>query len=487
MKKIIATAFVAVLVVAAISVYRAENTFLNLQLPPADSFTGIKFDEAQALQNFSDALKIPTVSHDDRRNFDAQAFLDFHAFLETAYPLVHRHAERSVINGYSLVYRLPGSNPALEPVLFMSHVDVVPVDDATRDEWTHPPFSGTVANEIIWGRGAIDDKIGVIALMEALELLLSENMTPERDIYLSFGHDEEVGGRDGAARIAEYFAAQGIRFDYVLDEGGVIAVGLIKAVDRPVAVIGVAEKGWVNIVLTVNTPGGHSSAPPDETGLGILSRAIVKLEDNPFPADLSLMNQHFEFIGAHASFTTRLFIANQWLFAPLVKKMLLAAPSTAASVRTTAAATMMSGSPKANILPTQARAVVNFRILPGETADSVKQRVIRIIDDERVTVSAEDGINPSPASPVDSRGFELIATTIRSLDEEALVAPYLMQGGTDAKHFYDLSDNIYRFLMLRATAETLTYIHGIDEQVPVEDYLQVIRFYYHLIRQSMAA
>jgi carboxypeptidase PM20D1 len=486
-KKIIVSTLLFVISLLAILSYRAATLYHDLQVEPAAGITEIGIDEESALQHFSDALNIPTISHDDRSNFDAEAFTDFHAFLQTAYPLTHQNASLSVVNDYSLVYHLRGADPSLEPVLFMSHMDVVPVEDITADEWTYPAFDGVVADGTIWGRGTLDVKFGVISLMEAMELLLSENARPQRDIYFAFGHDEEVGGSDGAAKIAEYFADQGIRFDFVLDEGGAVTEGLINTVERPVAVVGVSEKGYVNIALTVEAPGGHSSAPPDQTGLGILSRAIVRVEDNPFPAHLAHINQNFEFIGAHTSFVTRLFMGNQWLFSPLIKKMLLAEPGTAASLRTTTAATMVSGSPKANILPTRAKAIINFRILTGETVETVKQRVVELVDDERVLVSAEYGNNPSETSPVDTRGFGLIAATIRGMDEDIVVAPYMLQGGTDAKYFYAVSDNVYRFLMFRATAKTLKYAHGIDEQVPVADYLQAIRFYYHLIRQSMAA
>jgi len=487
MKKILSIIVVVVIVLSALLVYRAETTFQDLQIEPASGITQVGIDKESALQHFSDALKIPTISHDDRSNFDAAAFLEFHDFLEASYPLVHQHTERTVINDFSLVYHLPGYDPSLEPVLFMSHIDVVPVEEATRDQWTQPPFSGAVADGAIWGRGALDVKLGLISLMESLEKLLAEGISPQRDIYFSFGHDEEVGGRDGAAKIAEHFAQKGIRFDYVIDEGGAVTDGLINVVDHPVAVIGLAEKGYVNLVLTVNAQGGHSSSPPAQTALGILSRAIVKVEDNPFPVKLDYFNLNFEHLGAHTPFMTRLLMANQGLFNPLIKKQLLADTGTAAGLRTTAAATMISGSPKANILPTRSQAVINFRIFPGETVESVKQRVVSLVDDERVNVSTEFGNNPSPVSPVDSRGFDLIASTIRGIDESVLVAPYLLQGGTDAKYFYPLSDHVYRFLMFRATPDTLPRVHGIDEQAPVEEYLQAIRFYYHLIRQSMAA
>ena len=487
MKKALLIILITVIVISAILVYRAGTVFHDEQLEPATGITEISIDEQLATQHFSQALMFPTVSYDDRSNFDASAFNDFRDFLQSAYPLVHQNASPTIINDYSLVYHLPGSDPSLEPVLFMGHMDVVPIEEITRDQWTYPPFGGTVNDGIVWGRGSVDDKFTVIALMEAMELLLSEGVQPQRSIYLSFGHDEEVGGKDGAAKVAEYFKNEGITFDYVMDEGGVVIEGMMEGLDRPLAVIGVSEKGYVNMVLTVNAPGGHSSQPPEQTAVGTLSRAIVRVEDNPFPASLDYIKQTFGAIGAWMPFGKRLVMGNLWLFTPLVESVMLKSPGNAAGIRTTTAATMVTGSPKSNILPTRATAVINFRILPGETAKMVEERVIGLIDDDRVVVTNEFGSNPSPVSPTDSRGFRLISKTIRGMDENILVAPYMVRGGTDSKYFYAVSPNVYRFMMIRVDPETIKYVHGIDEHVAVADYLEAIRFYYHLVRQSMGA
>lgn len=486
MKKLILGLLVVIIVTAAILVYRAETTFHDWQLEPATGIDEINLDQRGAVQRFSRALTYPTISYDDRSNFDANAFLDFHTFLESAFPLVHERATKTLVNDYSLVYHLQGSDPTLKPVLFMGHMDVVPIEEITRGEWTHPPFDGVVDDGIIWGRGSVDDKFTVVALMEATELLLSENAQPRRSIYFAFGHDEEVGGKEGAAQVAKHFESQGITFDYVMDEGGVVLEGMIPDVDQPVAIIGVSEKGYVNLVLTVNAPGGHSSQPPEQTAVGILSRAIVKVEDNPFPAKLDYFYPTFETLAVEMPFGKRLAMSNLWLFGPLVEKVMLQSKDDAAGLRTTTAATMVTGSPKSNILPTRATGVINFRILPGETVESVKERVIGLIDDDRVEVTAEYGINPSPVSPVDSNGYELIAKTIRGMDENVLVAPYMVRGGTDARYFYSVSPNVYRFMMLRITPDTIGYVHGIDEHVATESYFEAIRYYYHLIRQSMA-
>ena len=487
MKKFLGTLLLCVVVLAAVMVYRAVTVFEDRQPEPASGYGEVRIDESAAVQRFATSLTFPTVSHDDRSRFDSEAFRGFAEFLEASYPAIHEQASRRLVNGYSIVYHLPGSDPSLEPVLFMSHFDVVPVEDSTLGEWTYPPFSGTVKDGIVWGRGSVDDKIGVIALMESLGALLADGIRPQRSIYFAFGHDEEVSGKDGAARIAEYFEKQGIRFDFVLDEGGAMTRGMLAGVDRPVAVIGISEKGYVNLVLTVQAPGGHSSQPPEQTALGILARAIVRVEDNPFPARLDYLLPTFEAIGAYTPFGTRLAMSNLWLLAPLVKRNLLNEKDSAAGIRTTTAATMASASPKSNILPTRATAVINFRILPGETVETVRQRVVELIDDPRVQVSTEYGTDPSPVSSIDSRGWAILGRTIRAMDDTALVAPYMVRGGTDAKYFYSLSSDVYRFLPVSVDAETIKYVHGIDERVAVADYLQAIRFYFHVIRQAAEA
>jgi carboxypeptidase PM20D1 len=486
MKKVLGILGLVVVLVLAIMVYRASSTYRDQSDQPQAEILDIAIDETAAVQRFARSLTYPTISHDDRSNFDAAAFSGLIDYLQSAYPLVHQRMQRTVISGYSLVYHLPGSNPDLQPVLFMGHMDVVPVQEDTLAEWTHPPFAGVVEDGMVWGRGSVDDKVGVIGLLEAAELMLQQGLQPERSLYLAFGHTEEVGGSDGAQAIAQYFQQQGIRFDFVMDEGGALTQGIMAGLQQPVAVIGLSEKGYVNLVLTVNDAGGHSSQPPDHTALGILAQAIVRVENHPFPARMDFLMPTFEAIGAYTPFADRLAMSNLWLLGPIVKSNLLKQPDMAAGLRTTIAATMASGSPKSNILPTRAQGVINFRILPGETVETVRQRVVDIIDNERVEVSVEYGGDPSPVSPTDTRGYQLIASTIRAFQPETLVAPYLVRGGTDAKYFYSVSDNVYRFAMVRVTPETVRYVHGIDERLPVEDYLLAVRFYFNMLKQAVA-
>lgn len=471
----------ALIVLAAFMVFRANTQFPDRQLYGAEPIAAIPVDADAMAARLAGAIKIPTISHDDRSNFDAQAFLDFHRYLEDNYPLINTSATRTVIADYSLVYRIEGRDPSLEPVLFMGHMDVVPVDPATAGDWSQPPFGGVIEDGVVWGRGAMDDKLTVMALMESMEMLLASGGTPARTVYFAFGHDEEVGGKEGAREIARSFAEQGISFDFVLDEGGAVTEGMVPGVSQPVAMIGIAEKGYVNLHLIVDAPGGHSSQPPPNTGAGILAQAIVKVEANPFPADLSAMEPNFAYLGHYFSLTTRLGLANTWLLSPLVEDILLSSPTSAASIRTTTAVTMLEGSSKSNILPTRAEAVVNFRILPGDSVASVKEHIERAIDDERVTIEVSMANEPSPVSSTDSFGFKLIESTIRGMDDTVLVTPYLVQGGTDAKHFVDLSDSVYRFMMFRANPISMKRVHGVDEQIAIDDYVEAVSFYHALL------
>ncbi|WP_158772028.1 M20 family peptidase [Paraglaciecola sp. L1A13] len=484
MKKILISFAVFILLLSGLLFYRANTFYDDQQYVVENPIKLVKIDTEAALKRFSQAIKIPTISFDDRSQFDHEAFLAFQQYLKDSFPLVHQRANLDVINDYSLLYHLKGSDPTLKPALFMGHMDVVPVDEATADQWQHPPFSGNVIDGTVWGRGTIDDKISVVALMESMEMLLAQNIQPKRSIYFAFGHDEEAGGKDGARQIAAFLAKKNVVFEFVLDEGGVVTQDMLPGVSKSVAVIGVAEKGFVNLRLTVKAPGGHSSQPPAHTAAGILAQAIVKVEASPFSADMRFILETFQHIGFATDLATRLPMSNLWLFSPAVESMMLDSPSSAASIRTSTAVTMLKGSSKSNVLPTEAEAVVNFRILPGDTIDSVTQHITKAIGDPRVEIEAFMTNEASPVSSTETYGYKLIEQTIRRLDPNLLVAPYLVQGGTDASNFYGLSDNVYRFMMVRLDPKTMKRFHGVNEQILVEDYMQAIQFYYAMVKQA---
>ncbi len=473
-----------VVVVIIIAFYRANTSYVDTQYYPANETQKVAVNVDKAIDTFSKAIQIATISKDYPAKVTPEPFLAFHQHLIDSFPTVHSVASREIINNYSLVYKFSGSDSSLKPILYMGHMDVVPVDDDTLDKWSHAPFSGTVADGIIWGRGAIDDKSTVMALMEAMEITLTQGKAPKRTIYFAFGHDEEIGGSQGAKKVAEYFQQAGVNFEFVLDEGGLITEDMIDIVDQPLAIIGIAEKGFMNIRLIAERPGGHSSMPPENTGPGILAQAIVKLEQNKFPATAKYTNITFDAVGSHSGFFMRFIMANQWLTEPLIINQMLNTQRTAAGVRTTTAVTMLKGSSKSNILPTKASAVVNFRILPGETTDTVLENVKSIINDDRISYEVFMANNPSKVSSTENVGYRLISQTIREFANDALVAPYLVMGGTDSKHFYPLTDSVYRFLMIRANPKTMKLIHGINEHISIENYVMSIQFFHELLRKS---
>ncbi len=370
----------------------------------------------------------------------------------------------------------------------MGHMDVVPVEPGTEGQWTQPPFEGRNADGYVWGRGALDDKASVVGLLEAVEQLLREGYQPRRTIYLAFGHDEEQGGPAGAPAIAALLGTRHVELEYVLDEGGAITDGILRGMSRPVAVLGTAEKGFVSVELTVAGTGGHSSAPPPQTAIGILSAAVGRLEAQQMPAQLKgVTEQMFAYVGPEMNFLPRVLLANMWLTRPLVVRQLQAAPHTNALLRTTTAATIFEGGVKDNVLPSRARAVVNFRILPGDTVAGVLEHVRRTIADERVQVEVLKTTTvsePSPVSGTDTPGYRVIERTIRELFPTVVVTPALVIGATDARHYTKLSPNVYRFLPAWLRPADLERIHGTNERISVENLAQFVKFYRQLIRNS---
>jgi carboxypeptidase PM20D1 len=341
-----------------------------------------------------------------------------------------------------------------------------------------------VADGFVWGRGAIDSKSAVMGQLEAIEALLTEGFRPARTVYLAYGHDEEIGGAHGARAIAETLKRRGVELEMVLDEGGVIGDGVLPGVSRPVALVGVAEKGFVSVELTVRQVGGHSSMPPANSAIGILSAAIARLEASPFPARLEgPTRQLFERLGPEFPIAQRAVFANLWLTRPLVVRKLQASPAMNAMIRTTTAATVFEAGDKENVLPSHARAVVNFRILPGDSVAGVVERVRRVVDDARVQVRITGGFSaePSLASSVDSESFRKLERAILSTTPDAIVAPYLVVVATDSRYYADLSRNVFRFLPVRATSRDLERMHGTDERIATTDYEKAIRMYRSLL------
>ncbi len=441
----------------------------------------------QAVTHLAEALAQPTVSQDFE--IDTLAFLRLDTFLTTSYPLVDSFLEVLPIVPFTKVLKWPGKNSKLMPILLMAHQDVVPVEEATRNQWTVDAFAGQVGENEIWGRGAIDDKGAIIAILESIEQLLGEGYVPERTIYLSFGHDEETGGHQGAQKVAAYFKNKGIKFEYILDEGLMILEQALPGLEKPLAMIGIAEKGYLTLRLEAKlTEGGHSSMPPGESVIGALSKAIKKLEERPFPAHIDgATGALLDYVGPELPPLTRALVANLWLTESIITHQLGKDPSSSAIIRTTTAPTMIEGGIKDNVMPTRASAQINFRIIPGETIASVTDRVKRLIDDPRIAILPVAGIGqdePSPVSETNTFGYQVIQKSIQQVYPEVLVAPALTVGQTDSRHFKELSENIYRFRPIQLKREDLTRIHGINEKISQQNLHQSIRFFRQLIQNS---
>jgi carboxypeptidase PM20D1 len=437
-----------------------------------------------AAERLAGALRIPTVSTDDPADFDAEAFRAMHRYLEAAFQRVHAQLRRETVAEHSLLYSWPGSDPALNGVLLLAHLDVVPVEAGTEAEWEQPPFAGRIADGFIWGRGAIDDKSSVVATLEAVEMLLAEGFRPTRTVYLAFGHDEEVGGTQGAQEIAALLERRQVELELVLDEGGVIGDGVLPGLDAPVALVGIAEKGFLSLELKTRAAGGHSSLPPRQSAIGVLSAAIARLENEPLRAHLEgATEQLFEGIGPRLPIARRAMFANLWLTRPLVTRALEASPTTNAMLRTTTAATVFHAGTKDNLLPSQARAVINFRILQGDSVAGVVQHVRRVIDDDRIEVKnvGRFSAEPSPPASTQAESYQTLERTIRSIEPDVTVAPYLVVVVTDSRYFVPRSANVLRFLPLRLGSHDLARMHGTNERISIHAHEQAVRFYRQLL------
>jgi len=481
---VIAVSLAALAIIIVIAIVAARTAaFKSRQTDTPDKIT-YPVDVNGAVARLSQAVAFKTVSGHDRSQFDFGRFSAFHAFLEKSFPLAHSTLQKQVINSYGLFYTWKGSNPGLKPILLMAHMDVVPASDVG---WTHPPFAGHIAEGYIWGRGTLDDKGSLLSIMEGIEYLAKNSLKPSRSIYLAFGFDEEVGGREGACKIAEHFRSQGLKFEYIIDEGMAATQGIAPGIPGWVALVGVAEKGYVSLELSCEAEGGHAAQPPRQTAVGILAAAVARLQARPFPARLTgPATSLFEYLGPEMPFPNKMIFANMWLFKGLVKRQLGKKPVTDASIRTTTAPTQFRGSDQDNILPMLATAVINFRILQGDTVESVIKRVTDVIADARIKIRSLAGniFQPSPASPVSGWSFKMLNDTIREIMPDALVAPTVVLGRTDSCYFVDLSPCCYRFVPQRVRSDELASIHGVNERLSVDSYGEMISFYIRLITSS---
>lgn len=471
---IAALLFAALIAVLAFNTVRLDRESLADAPPPPPAA------DAAAIDRLSQALRIQTVSSDAGPPTPASLAI-FAAHLERSFPRVHAALQREQVGG-SLLYTWRGTDSNASALLLAAHQDVVPIDAGSEVKWTHPPFSGAVADGFIWGRGALDDKGSLMAILEAVERRLMAGFRPKRTIYLAFGHDEELGG-SGAKAMAELLRSRGARVGLALDEGYAVLDGIIGGVGRPLALIGIGEKGYVSIELSASGSGGHSSMPTADNAAVHVARAVTRIADTPMPARIDgVTGEMLDSIAPYADPALKIALANRWLTAPLVKRQLLGSPSSAAGIRTTTAPTILQAGTKDNVLPQRARAVVNHRILPGDSIDSVLAHARNVIDDERIQIRPLPiRHNPGTPASTQSEEYQRLRQVIRTTFPHAPVGPALVVGATDGRHYEKLARTVLRFIPFTMRKDDLARFHGNNERIAVTDYMRAIGFYERLI------
>jgi carboxypeptidase PM20D1 len=482
MRKTFQTGFAGLVLLILIVVSR------TLMFTPSDSeaipIVEVAVDEDRLGQNLSAAIRFRTISNQPPTPMDPAPFEGFIDWLNATYSEVANKLKQERLGGYSLLFTWQGTNPDLKPILLTGHYDVVPIIPGTEELWTHPPFSGDITDGVVWGRGALDDKSAVIAMLDAATLLLNEGFQPERTIYFSFGHDEEIGGNNGAGSVVDHLANQGVQLLWSLDEGSFLLQGMLPGVEGFVAPINVAEKGYMNLDIVAKAKGGHSSVPPRQTAVGRLADAIIKLQDSPLPGGLTGVSaEMFDILGRHMPFGQRMIFANQWLFGGLLEQILGDVDFANAMMRTTTAPTMLSASVKENVLPIEAIARVNFRLHPRDTVETVHAHVNEAVGNEyiEVRVGATAGGPASAVSSWTAQGYTDISRSIREIYGDAIITPGLMVAGSDTKHYGRIADDSYRFNPVAISQQDMSGFHGTNENISVENLVRATKTYVRLM------
>jgi carboxypeptidase PM20D1 len=473
-------ALLAGVVLARIHLHASAQPALLAQRPAPP-------DVRALAQRLAEAVRIETISYDDRPDASAEAFRQLHHHLEASFPAAHRALRRETVNDLSLLYTWTGRDPSASPIVLMAHLDVVPVPPG--DQWTHPPFAGEIADGFIWGRGAWDNKGNLYAMLAAIDALAAEGFVPPQTVHLVAGHDEEMGsqaGLRGARAVAAVLRGRGVRASFVLDEGLLVTHGVMRGLQSRVALVGVAEKGFATVRLTAQAEGGHSSSPPARTAIGALARAIAELEAKADAPRLEgVPQQMLETLAPEFTGGNRMALSNLWLFGPIVQRQMAATPAGQAMLRTTWAPTVMHAGNKDNVLPVRAEAHVNLRLLPGDTAGQALERASQRLAGLDVSAELiEPAWPPSPVSSVEHAGYRRIASAIRAVFDNTVVAPGLMVGATDSRHLLGIADQVYRFSPIEATPADLPRFHGRDERLSIATLALMVSFYRQLLSDA---
>ena len=436
-------------------------------------------DLKRANETLSKLIQFKTVSHLDESLNDQEEFSKLRTYLKERFPTIVEHATISM-HGSGLLFYLKGDSSEF-PVVLMAHYDVV----AAQSNWKEDPFSGRINEDTIYGRGALDTKNSLSSIMEATEHLLKQGKTFKNDLYLAFSGDEEVGGT-GAPMIKEHLKSMGVTPYMVLDEGGAIVSNMFPGVSKKSAVVGLSEKGFLVIKLSLKSKGGHASSPPLDTPITSLSKAVVKLNRHKtFKMKLTPpVKAMFHEIAPHSkSFAIRMMFANLWLFFPVVK--LIAKKNGgqfAALLKTTQAFTMASGSHQINVLPDEAHIGVDYRLRPGETSEMVINKIKKVIKNDEIKIEVMANFE-SPRMSLMDDGYNMLKQAIMQTWPDVIVSPYLMTATSDSRHYHEICERVYKFSPMDVTKEDLAKIHGCDEDISLENVENGVQFYINLVDQ----
>ena len=467
----VVTIFVAVILVRAIRFK---------PYPQPETLHGeVNLNRAKIIVDMQEMIRCKTVSHSDESLTDFTEFEKFRALLEKQFPLVHQHAEKKIIGKTGVLYCIKGEKSE-NPSVCMAHYDVVPVDE---EDWEKPAFEGIIENDVLWGRGTLDTKVTLSGIMEAAEQLLSEGFKPKQDLYLAFSGDEEVNG-DSCAAMVSWFEEQGIKLFMVVDEGGAVVENVFPGVHGECALVGIAEKGSLNLELTLKSNGGHASTPPIHTVAGKLAQAMVAIEKHPFPAQMTDASiGMFDTLGRHSTFGFKVIFANLWCFRPVLNFVSkLAGGELNAMMRTTCALTKMEGSKAFNVLPPTAKIGMNLRLLGEDTIESAITYLKKIIGNDSIEYSVEAGTDPSICSDRNCEQWEILRKVIHTTWPDAIVSPYLMMACSDSRHYCRITDKVYRFSPTKLSKEERAMIHGHNERIPLDTLVKAAEFYVRLMR-----
>ncbi len=464
--------FIAILLVRAL-LYRPKVTGgAEIEIPD--------FDREASVTALQKLVQCKTVSYYDKSLEDNAEFDKLISLLPELYPNVVKNCEMKQLPDRALLFRWKGKNEG-DPAVLMAHYDVVPVDEGG---WEKDPFAGIIEDGTLWGRGTLDTKVTFNGILSAAEALISQNFVPEHDIYFAFSGGEEVNG-EGAVRIVDYFEENKITPAMVVDEGGAVVTGVFPGVKAPCGLIGTAEKGMMNVTFSVDSQGGHASAPPPRTSIGRLSKACLRLENKPFPMHIGgPAAEMFDTLGRHSSFALKIVFANLWCFRGVLD---LLGKKTGGEInallRTTVAFTQTEGSQAPNVLPPRASMTANMRLNPHDTVESAKARLAKVIDDDKVKIEVGSHMNPSRVSVSKCEAYDKVAAAVASTWQGCIVSPYLMVQCSDSRHWGRISDKVYRFSAMALTSEERKTIHGHNERIRLENIEKAVEFYLGLMGQ----